>query len=379
MHTFTKVGLDALLTPENCAVLLIDHQPSQLANVNSHEPTMVINNVTALAKTPKAYGVPTILTTINAKRGGEIFKQVLAVFPDQKPIDRTFINSWEDRRVVEAVKSTGRKKLVIAALWSEMCLVQPAIHRPTLVSARSRSKPPGPGRMHDVRQAIGQGVRHHGDGRECGPRGRLGIRSRGCVGRVVTVLSTACELSIGRNRSGQRFGIPGPGVYPHTGCIGIRRCLYPDRHPTPLFSRPRSAFLTFAGHGIVARWLLYRAVNESTVSLGRIVTLVAGVVEWRRWQPKAVPGSCRGVEDEVSQQAVEQTLGRLLTDAAFRRCFFADPSRAVVLSGLTLSSVELDALRRLPAGELATLGRHLDDRICRLCCAGDEDDEHRGL
>jgi hypothetical protein len=51
MHTFTKVGLDALLTPENCAVLLIDHQPSQLANVNSHEPTMVINNVTALAKT----------------------------------------------------------------------------------------------------------------------------------------------------------------------------------------------------------------------------------------------------------------------------------------------------------------------------------------
>ena len=55
MQTFTKVGLDALLTPENCALLLIDHQPSQLANVNSHDPTMVINNVTALAKTAKAY------------------------------------------------------------------------------------------------------------------------------------------------------------------------------------------------------------------------------------------------------------------------------------------------------------------------------------
>src|SRR5258707_1093371 len=128
MPIFTKVGLDALLTPENCAVLLIDHQPSQLANVNSHEPTMVINNVTALAKTARAYGIPTILTTINTKRGGEIFKQVQAVFPDHKPIDRTFINSWEDRRVVEAVKSTGRKKLVMAALWSEMCLAQPAIH-----------------------------------------------------------------------------------------------------------------------------------------------------------------------------------------------------------------------------------------------------------
>src|SRR5471030_2727823 len=128
MPTFPKVGLDALLMPENCAVLLIDHQPSQLANVNSHDPTLVINNVTALAKTAKAYGVPTILTTIAAKRGGEIFEQIQAVFPDQKPIDRSFINSWEDRRVVEAVKKTGRKKLVIAALWSEMCLAQPAIH-----------------------------------------------------------------------------------------------------------------------------------------------------------------------------------------------------------------------------------------------------------
>ena len=71
---------------------------------------MVINNVMALAKTAKAYGVPTILTTISTKRGGEIFKQVRAVFPDQEPIDRIFINSWEDRRVVEAVKNTGRKK-----------------------------------------------------------------------------------------------------------------------------------------------------------------------------------------------------------------------------------------------------------------------------
>ena len=92
MQTFTKVGLDALLTPENCVFLLIDHQPFQLANVNSHDPTMVINNVTALAKTAKAYGIPTILTTVNEERGGLIFKQVQAVFPDQKTINRTFIN-----------------------------------------------------------------------------------------------------------------------------------------------------------------------------------------------------------------------------------------------------------------------------------------------
>ena len=128
MTAFTKVGLDALLTPENCVLLLIDHQPFQLANVNSHEPTMVINNVTALARTAKVYDIPTILTTVNEERGGAIFKQVQAVFPEQKPINRTFINSWEDHRVVEAVKGTGRKKVVMAALWTEMCLAMPAIH-----------------------------------------------------------------------------------------------------------------------------------------------------------------------------------------------------------------------------------------------------------
>ena len=108
MPVSTKVGLEALLTPENCALLLIDHQPFQLANVNSHEPTMVINNVTGLAKTAKVYGIPTVLTTVNEERGGAIFKQIQAVFPEQKTINRTFINSWEDRRVVEAVRRTAR-------------------------------------------------------------------------------------------------------------------------------------------------------------------------------------------------------------------------------------------------------------------------------
>lgn len=125
---FSRIGLDALLTPENCVLLLIDHQPFQLANVNSHDPTLVINNVTGLAKTAKAYGIPTILTTVNEGRGGAIFKQLQEVFPDQKPIDRTFINAWQDQRVVAAVNKTGRKKLIIAALWTEMCLAMPAIH-----------------------------------------------------------------------------------------------------------------------------------------------------------------------------------------------------------------------------------------------------------
>src|SRR5712672_3898809 len=128
MPGFTKVGLEALLTPDECLLLLIDHQPFQLANVNSHEPTMVINNVTALAKTAKAFNIPTILTTVNEERGGLIFKTVQDVFPNQTTISRTFINAWEDKRVVAAVKNTGRKKLVIAALWAEMCLAMPGIH-----------------------------------------------------------------------------------------------------------------------------------------------------------------------------------------------------------------------------------------------------------
>jgi len=127
MQAFSKVGLEALLTPDNCVLVLIDHQPFQLANVNSHEPTMVINNVTGLAKTAKAYGIPTILTTVTEERGGRIFKSIQDLFPGQKTIDRTYINAWEDKRVVEAVKKTGRRKIAFAALWTEMCLAMPAI------------------------------------------------------------------------------------------------------------------------------------------------------------------------------------------------------------------------------------------------------------
>src|SRR5256714_1218918 len=125
--TMGKTGLHALLTPQDCIPLLIDHQPFQFANLHSHEPTMVVNNVVGLAKTAKVFGVPTILTTVIEDRGGLLIKGLQDVFPEQKPIDRTFINTWEDSRVVEAVKKTGRKKLIMAALWTEICLAMPAI------------------------------------------------------------------------------------------------------------------------------------------------------------------------------------------------------------------------------------------------------------
>ncbi len=123
-----KTGLGALLTPDNCVLLLIDHQPFQVAGLRSHDTQSIINNVVGLAKSAKAFGVPTLLTTVVEERGGYLIKQLQDVFPEQKPINRTFINTWEDARVVDWVRKTGRKKIVMAALWTEICLAMPAIH-----------------------------------------------------------------------------------------------------------------------------------------------------------------------------------------------------------------------------------------------------------
>src|SRR6059058_3517113 len=124
----SKNGLDALLTPQNSVLILIDHQPFQFANLHSHEPMMIVNNVIGLAKAAQVFNVPTILTTVVEDRGGKLIKGLQDVFPDQKPVDRTYINTWQDKRVVELVKGTGRRKLILAALWTEMCLAMPAIH-----------------------------------------------------------------------------------------------------------------------------------------------------------------------------------------------------------------------------------------------------------
>jgi nicotinamidase-related amidase len=123
----SKAGLNALLTPDNCAVILIDHQAFQFAGLRSHDSQSVINNVVGLAKTAKVFSVPTLLTTVLEERGGFLLKQLQDVFPDQKPINRTFINTWEDANVLKWVKKTGKKKIVMAALWTEICLAMPVI------------------------------------------------------------------------------------------------------------------------------------------------------------------------------------------------------------------------------------------------------------
>lgn len=122
-----KIGLEGLLRPEDSILVLIDHQPYQFTNLNSHDPQTVINNVVGLAKAAKVFNVPTILTTVIEERGGYLIKALQDVFPEQRPIDRTFINTWEDPNVTSIVKKSGRKQLILAALWTEICLAMPTI------------------------------------------------------------------------------------------------------------------------------------------------------------------------------------------------------------------------------------------------------------
>jgi nicotinamidase-related amidase len=112
-----------LLTPQNSTLVLIDHRPQMAFVAQSMDTQLLINNVTGLAKAAKIFNVPTILTTVASKTfSGPIFPTVQAVYPGQVPIDRTTMNTWEDTRVVERVQQAGRKKVVIAALWTEVCL-----------------------------------------------------------------------------------------------------------------------------------------------------------------------------------------------------------------------------------------------------------------
>lgn len=121
-------GIHDLLSPDNSVLILIDHEPQMIFGVGSMDRQLLLNNVEALAKSAKVFNVPTILTTVEAEAfSGEILCQIRDVFPDIKPIDRTTMNSWEDANFQEAVKSTGRKKLIMAALWTEVCLAFPVL------------------------------------------------------------------------------------------------------------------------------------------------------------------------------------------------------------------------------------------------------------
>ncbi|HEX4293729.1 MAG TPA: isochorismatase family protein, partial [Rhizomicrobium sp.] len=114
---------DQLLTPKNAVLLIIDYQPVQVTSVVSMDRRAMVENVVAVARGAKLFGMPVVLSTVNVKQGGDpTVDKLKAVLPDAEEIDRTTINAWEDVEFVRAVKATGRKKLIMAALWTEACL-----------------------------------------------------------------------------------------------------------------------------------------------------------------------------------------------------------------------------------------------------------------
>ena len=120
---------DHLLTPQNAAFLFIDYQPSQLAGVHSMDRDLLVENAISTVRTIKTFGVPVIHSTINVAtgRGGPTLPELASLLQDDKPLDRTTVNSWEDLEFVQAVHATGRRKLILCALWTEICLAFTAL------------------------------------------------------------------------------------------------------------------------------------------------------------------------------------------------------------------------------------------------------------
>jgi nicotinamidase-related amidase len=120
---------DPMLTPQNAALVIIDFQPVQVTSIASMERRELVANITAVARTAKLFGLPIVLSTVNVGTGRNqpTIHQLTEVLGAVEAIDRSSINAWEDADFVAAVEATGRKKLVMAALWTEVCLVFPAL------------------------------------------------------------------------------------------------------------------------------------------------------------------------------------------------------------------------------------------------------------
>jgi nicotinamidase-related amidase len=120
---------DPLLTPRNCALAIIDYQPIQVKSVKSIDHEQLLANVVRVAETATTYGVPIVLSTVNVRTGanGPTISRLTDVLPGVEAIDRTTMNSWEDLDFRRAVEATGRTKLVMVALWTEVCLTFPLL------------------------------------------------------------------------------------------------------------------------------------------------------------------------------------------------------------------------------------------------------------
>jgi len=120
---------DHLLTPKNTALLIIDFQPVQIASIESIDKKQLMSNIVIVAQMAMHYKIPVVLSSVNVSTGlnKPVLSQLQAALPGIQPLDRTTINAWEDKDFFEAVAATGRKKLLICALWTEACLTFPAL------------------------------------------------------------------------------------------------------------------------------------------------------------------------------------------------------------------------------------------------------------
>ena len=124
----TKRSEKGLLTPDNCVIALIDHQPQMMFGVAGVDRESIINHTVALGKAARVFDVPVVLTTVETKSfSGNLWPQIRAVFPEQPAIERSSMNAWDDKNFVAAIKATGRKKLVLAGLWTEVCVAFPSV------------------------------------------------------------------------------------------------------------------------------------------------------------------------------------------------------------------------------------------------------------
>jgi nicotinamidase-related amidase len=117
-----------LLTPDNCVVAIIDLQPQMLFGVANFDRQAIINNNVALLKAAKVFDVPVVLSTVETKSfSGNMWPQIQAIFPNQSPIERSSMNSWDDANFVAAIERSGKKKIVLSGLWTETCVALPTI------------------------------------------------------------------------------------------------------------------------------------------------------------------------------------------------------------------------------------------------------------
>ncbi|MDR3202331.1 MAG: isochorismatase family protein, partial [Bifidobacteriaceae bacterium] len=120
---------DRLLTPQNSALVVIDYQPTQINSINSISKDTLIRNIVTVVRIAQVYSLPTVLSTVNVLTGRnkDTVPRLKSVLADIPTYDRTSINAWEDKDFYNAVLATGRRKLILCALWTEACLTFPTI------------------------------------------------------------------------------------------------------------------------------------------------------------------------------------------------------------------------------------------------------------